>query len=594
MVDEDRVRAPWERVETFPGSDPATIAAWEAQLAAAATPARRVHALVGRSLAAYWAAANDPSSDVEAHELDARRAADLDEALELSESLDDELRAEALLGALYGSWGPDALNQRAQLLDELVTLRPTVVDEELSLRILEWQVLDRLDRADLAGANELIDRFTQETTHTELVVFRRREVLWRGCVAMLEGRIDEAVAINQDAISRWADVSGSPFSFQNVAITVAIERFLRRGLADVIDAVRSIRSSSPRVGTNWDIGLAFTLSEDGQLEEAAELFERIAADDYVGLRRDLNWLVTMQLCGLIALTIDHERGGRAALELLRPFAAFDGTHGSGYASYGPVGRVVASLAARWGDAEESERWFDYVLSTRPPGPWHALTRHDRAVARSAMRPEAAIDDARTAAGALRELSMHAWAESADRVELDLLRAGHGEPLAELTDDGWRLVHTNGTGQVPVGVGASYLVALLAAPARRVDVAELDPSAPPRAESRGTVSESSLDHHARVAYRRRLDELDTIESPSDRQAEEAAFLRRELAGAKYVVATSAEVERARVRVTKAIRRAIDAIDSPALRMHFSETVSTGRTCSYDPPDGAAWLIRTSGR
>src|SRR3546814_1715779 len=87
---------------------------------------------------------------------------------------------------------------------------------------------------------------------TELVLLRRREELWRGNVAMLEGDVDGALQLNQDAISSTADTAGSPFSFQNVAVTLAIERFLRRGLDDVIEPIRSIRASSPRVAVNCD------------------------------------------------------------------------------------------------------------------------------------------------------------------------------------------------------------------------------------------------------------------------------------------------------------------------------------------------------
>ena len=69
------------------------------------------------------------------------------------------------------------------------------------------------------------------------------------------------------------------------------------------------------------------------------------------------------------------------------------------------------------------------------------------------------------------------------------------------------------------------------------------------------------------------------------------LRRELAAASYAPATSAELERARVRVTKALRRAIDAIAdrSPRLAEHLRSSITTGRRCSYGPADGAPWRV-----
>jgi len=264
-VVENPDRLPWEVVETFPSTDSTLIAEWETRLASATSAADRARALVGRALALYWAAAVGVVEDSWA-DLARRRAEDVSEALRMAR-LDPspDLLAEALLGMLYACWGPDQLGEREAMVEELASLRAEVVDEELRLRILEWIVLGHLDSGDLDSARIYIEEFATESADTELVLFRRREILWRANVAMLVGRVDESLQANQDIISATANTAGSPFSFQNVAITLAIERFLRRGLADVVDSLRSIRASSPRVASNWDVGLMFALSEAGRL-----------------------------------------------------------------------------------------------------------------------------------------------------------------------------------------------------------------------------------------------------------------------------------------------------------------------------------------
>jgi hypothetical protein len=62
------------------------------------------------------------------------------------------------------------------------------------------------------------------------------------------------------------------------------------------------------------------------------------------------------------------------------------------------------------------------------------------------------------------------------------------------------------------------------------------------------------------------------------------------GSAYVVSSS-ELERTRVRVTKAIRRTIAAIDevSPGLGEHLTASVDTGRRCLYRPQDGLPWRV-----
>lgn len=57
----------------------------------------------------------------------------------------------------------------------------------------------------------------------------------------------------------------------------------------------------------------------------------------------------------------------------------------------------------------------------------------------------------------------------------------------------------------------------------------------------------------------------------------------MAGSVHYTQTSAELERQRVRVTKAIRRAIDEVGatSPGLGAHLLTSIETGRSCHYQP-------------
>ena len=583
-------RIPWEIVETFPSTDAELLAFWNHHVDHATSDCDLARSLIGRSLALYWSTQEGVVDD--AWGLVARRRHDdLQRALDLARCVGDPtLIAEALLGVLYGTWGPDGQHERGPVVEELSELRSAITDDELRLRSIEWEVLQHFDTSDLDAARRSIEGFTRAASDTGLILFARREMLWRGCLAMLDGDIDESLRINQDAISSTADVAGSPFSFQNVAITLAIERYLRRGLGDIVDALRSIRASSERVAANWDTGLAFALSEIGELDEATELFERLAADRFAAVPRDLNWLVTMHLLGLIALTVDADEHGPILVELLAPFAHLDATHGSGYASYGPVGRVVGSLMARWGDVDHAEQVFDVVLTTRAPGPWTALTWLDRALARRTGRPDDALADARRAEVELRSYGLDAWADRALAVADELAAAGHGGPVAILRDQKWTLRHPAGAATVVSSVGIEQLTWLLGHAGEAVDVADLDRSFDVSLE-RVASAESAIDAAARTQYQRRLAEIETRSTPSAAEQAEAEFLRRELSGARHVVSNSAELERLRVRVTKSIRRTIDQIASasPALGDHLRTSVQTGRSCVYHPADGQPWSV-----
>ena len=588
MSDTDRL--PWQLVETFPSTDASLIAHWEAAVDAARDDAAKVRALVGLALVLYWAAALE-SVEGSWTDVARRRRATAAEALRLARrDATPDILATALLGSLYARWGPDHVDERGALIDELERVRDDVGDEELRLRILEWRVLRHLDTGDLDAARAAMNDFVDEAADTDNVLFHRRETLWEANIAMLVGAIDESLRTNQEVIASTASTAGAPFSFQNVAITVAIERFFRRGLADVVDVLRSIRASSPRVAPNWDTGLAFALAESGQLVEAGELFEGLAADGFAAVPRDLNWLVTIQLLALIALTLDDRDRIRRLLELLRPFARYDGTHGSGYASYGPLGRVVGSLAARVGAHDEAERWFAHVLETRHPGPWTSLTRLDRARSRRSLDPVGALHDAQQAHEELRSFDMHAWADDARALALELRVEGYGSPIARRSGGQWTFSHPSGRATVRDTLGARYLVELLARPGTPLDVTGLEPTTD-RSRPVAAVAESTLDESARAAYRRRLADLDRVDSLTPAEADEQDFLRRELAGAVHVASSSREIERTRVRVTKAIRRSIESVaqQSAGLGDHLRSSVETGRHCLYQPADGVAWQI-----
>ncbi len=585
-------RPPWELVETLPWSDRERIDHWDRRVAMMVSAAERVDALVGRALVLYWASA---VGAVEASwdDVHGRVIDDIATAEQLARQDGDAgVVTTALLGRLYACWGPSDPDDRRRILDELNRLRPKVLDQELRLRVLEWQVLDRFDSGDIDAAREWIDEFVAEARGIESKLFARREILWRANIEMLEGRIDEAVRLNEVAIANTADLAGSPFSFQNVAVTTAIALFFRRGLADLVDAIRSIRASSPRVGSNWDVGLAFALSEAGELDEAREIFESAARHGFATIPRDLNWVVTFQLLGLIAINLDDRPRALEILELLRPYGELDGTHGSGYASYGPVGRVVGGLALLGGELREADAWFEYVLSTRGPGPWSSLTRLDRAVAHSAIDPAGALADAAQAEAEFRAFGIAARVDDAHRLVTDLWLAGHAGPIARLAGDEWTLVHGSGGCVVPESVGMGYLVRLLANPGESFDVLTLDTKVD-TSLPRDSTAESSLDPSAQRAYRRRLAELDTIDERSSAETGEREFLRRELTGARHRPSSSKEVEKARVRVTRAIRRAIAAVsdDAPRLGAHLDSSIETGRQCLYQPVDGCEWRIDT---
>lgn len=154
-------------------------------------------------------------------------------------------------------------------------------------------------------------------------------------------------------------------------------------------------------------------------------------------------------------------------------------------------------------------------------------------------------------------------------------------------------------------GFEYLARLVAAPGVEISALELlgggtsawgDARTEPNLEAQGSTSVPVLDERAKNAYRKRIQDLqdDLAEAESNHDTERAALLREELqllvdelkraAGlAGRTRAFSEPTEKARLSVTKAIKRAIGAI-----RMHdrdladdLERRVGTGTFCVYHP-------------
>jgi hypothetical protein len=179
-------------------------------------------------------------------------------------------------------------------------------------------------------------------------------------------------------------------------------------------------------------------------------------------------------------------------------------------------------------------------------------------------------------------------------------AGSASPLAQCHRAGrrWRLAVRNRAVVVEDSIGMVYLAVLIANPCQEIRAAELVAglAALGSAAGDGGTAQPVLDHEAMSEYRNRLKRLDAElrELETDDDGERAARVRAER---DWLVAQLASVtglggrprsfsdegERARVAVSKAIRRAIGRITAAdaVIGEHLSQTVRTGMRCSYWP-------------
>lgn len=159
-------------------------------------------------------------------------------------------------------------------------------------------------------------------------------------------------------------------------------------------------------------------------------------------------------------------------------------------------------------------------------------------------------------------------------------------------DYWTLVYEGSVARVKDSRGMTYLAELMRMPNREIHALELSSGGPRDGSDRPAV----VDAQAKAEYRKRLNELnralDEAEDNNDqaeieRLKDELEWIRQQLAEAfglgGRARATGSAAERARVSVTRAIKKAVQRIQEahPSLGEHLLRNIRTGQFCCYDP-------------
>jgi DNA-binding winged helix-turn-helix (wHTH) protein/tetratricopeptide (TPR) repeat protein len=333
--------------------------------------------------------------------------------------LDDALAGARVLGdpetlgyVLYlHRWSrvpPDELEAKLADSDEILRLARESRHRELELAAQSCRLLDLVELGRVAEADRALGAYEALVSVVRVPRYRWRARFYRAMRALLEGRFADAEALVLDLLGeerRFAPAdAGQVFLAQLV--------LLRREQGRVAEIESMIRSGMERFPTltTWRAALALLHADAGRLEEARGQLEMVAADDFGGIAKGLNWVfahaLLAEVCGVLG---DVARAGRL-YEVLRPCAPRTVMLGAGVACSGALDRVLGLLAATTGAWDAAGRHFEAALemNTRIGArPWVGWTQHDwawmllrRDLADDRERARGHLDQARAIAGAL--------------------------------------------------------------------------------------------------------------------------------------------------------------------------------------------------
>jgi hypothetical protein len=500
---------------------------------------------------------------------DARRVELADAAVQMARRLgDDDALASALAAHCDAIAGPAHVTTRLEESAEIVALARAGANRELELLGRRMRVVVRFEMGDRPALEREVDEYAAVAGGVGLPLYSWYATLWRGALALADGRIDDAKACNEEV-----DAVGAAGYSHNATMLAWVQRFViardSGRLPDVIPEVVEAMHTDPELASNpaSQATTAAMREVAGEHRAASGVLDLLAGGLLARYADDSEWLPAMCSMAEAAWLCRHRSAAEVLYDVLAPYAGMWGVEGIGAGVHGAVDRHLGLLA--------------HVLGNRPAARRHledALAAHRRFGA--PLLAQRVVDDL----AALGE-------QPAPAVANRFARDG----------DGWALTHRGRTVHVRDAKGLHDIAALLAVAGREVHVADLMGTV----EATGRAgADVDLDDQARAAYRRRIvelqEELDEAEAAQDTgragsARAELEYLVAELSGALGLGGRSRRSgdpgERARKAVTNRIGNAIDRVERvhPELGRHLRRSITTGTFCSYQPEQPEPWVL-----
>ena len=329
-----------EAAVVIAAADPAAVRLLEDALAGApaADPATAARLLARLSIEFYSA---DPARAAELSAAAVERARRLDDAGALAAALNSRRLA---------LWSPQHVDERLAVAGEMVAAADAAGDREVQLQARSWRIVDLLELGRVREAAAEIDAYDAIAEAVALPHFGWYVPVWRGTLALLAGRWDEAAALSERALelANQADEPNGPIF---VGIQRGLALFGRRSFP-AHDRQRLVTegAASPAAPA-WRAYVALFDAESGATQSASRLLAELTRDGPPAM--DVNWHAACALADVAALVGDREAGA-ALYALLEPHARLFPLIGRAVACLGSNELYVGRLAGLLGRHDEAE------------------------------------------------------------------------------------------------------------------------------------------------------------------------------------------------------------------------------------------------
>ncbi len=504
--------------------------------------------------------------------------------------------AEALSLAHHCVLGPAEGAIRLELAEELISQAAHTARRGDLLMGLMWRTADLFLAADPHAERSLTELRSVLAGGEHLAVgfvASAMEVM----LSIRAGRFAQAESMAATCAER-GDLAGDVDALGWYCEHLGTIRWYQGRIGELVGVISDLAHSPihSAVDSTYLAALAVAAATAGEHRLAVHMLARVLGRDLSDLPHSSSWLPTMY-CVVEAAYLLHDTEAAAhAYTLLSPFADLPVISSLGVTCLGSVHHSLATSALTVGDADRAiDHFRKAIRANQALGHWpaailsrwrlgHALARGHGSGHGEARRELARAEQEALSLGM--ELPSEKDPPAEDAVAICTCRR---------RGRAWQIELQGRTVVVENRIGMRHLATLIANPGREIPAADLAVGAGP-APHDSFSSQPIIDSVAKRTFTDRLAQLqeDIDDSESMNDLERATSLRRErdwlideLTTATGLKGRMREFtgsdERARVAVSKAVKRAISRITEidPVVGAHLDETVETGHRCCYRP-------------
>jgi tetratricopeptide (TPR) repeat protein len=335
---------------TFAAVDEPLVAMLEGALASPDVDGPLRVRLLGRlAQALYWAPDRARTLELSAEALSAARR--LGDRAAIAYALDS--RNVAL-------WGPDSLDERVQVAEEMLRLGRELGDRDIQVEAYAWLITYALE----TGPIELVDRYIE--AHARVAdELRQPYHFWytqvvRAMRAFMHGRYEETQRLAAEAWSHGESAHPENAFQVNQVLTLFLLREAGQ-LELLVEGLEEYVAQSPL--SAWRSALALVYAELGRPDDAIAQVATFSEERFTSIPRDAVWFATVGMLTQALAKIDAPDYCRDLYELVLPFEERNAVIGGAVLCLGPVSRLLGVLAAGAGEYDVALAHLDDAIET---------------------------------------------------------------------------------------------------------------------------------------------------------------------------------------------------------------------------------------